>query len=345
MQTKHLYLASRIIVHILCAIFTIGMIINWSLQYTLNEDLSWVKYKNYQATDEDFYPVVSLCFKNHFETDELSKVDMGFNESYLVQLLEGTKYNGQFQNINYDRISHRVEDFVEGIWFRWENGSIKYYNKTVEHDNLFPRSFTGFWRGKFYNCYGMDVPMTVLRKESNVYIEGFSILLNNAIFKNGVRPPYGDFVTFLHYPNQLLLSLPSVKYSWNPRENNRSYNMKYIINGMDILRRRQKDKEMCNENWLNFDESIIEMNLRKVGCRAMYQRKYSHIPLCNNMTSTQRAHFPFRSDEVKKYNPPCKQVDKILYTYEEQHYPDREGTFWVTMLILDSRYKEIVQTR
>ena len=57
------------------------------------------------------------------------------------------------------------------------------------------------------------------------------------------------------------------------------------------------------------------------------------------------AHFPFRSDEVKRYNPPCKQVDKILYTYEEQYYPDREGTFWVTMLILDSRYKEIVQTR
>ena len=110
---------------------------------------------------------------NHFKTDELSKVDIGLNGSYLVQLLEGTKYNRQLLDINYDRISHRVEDFVEGIWFRWENGSTKYYNKTSEHDNLFPRSFTGFWRAKFYNCYGMDVPMTMLRKESNVYIEEF----------------------------------------------------------------------------------------------------------------------------------------------------------------------------
>ena len=122
--------------------------------------------------------------------------------------------------------------------------------------------------------------------------------------------------------------------------------MRYIVTGMDTLRRRQKLEDPCNENWKNFDYDVIEMNLKKVGCKNIYHKIQTGWPLCKNTTDIIKANFPFRSDIIQtQYNPPCKQVNKMNYVYEEMDYPGKQGTFWITILLLDSRYTEIVQTR
>ena len=348
-KTKNFCLAFGAILHLVCLILTIGMIINWSLQYTLDEDLSRIQYKHYHDTTEDVYPEISLCFTpkiNPFKEKSMAEFDPPLTESSILQFLKGKEYDDRLLSLNYDDLrSFHLEDYVKKYWVRWQNGTTKSYAKDTIKENLFSISFTGFWRGKFYTCYGVQVPMKLLQMESNLYIEGFAIHISNSIFPKSVRPRKWDFVTFLHYPNQLLLSLPSVKYNWKATTNTSTYNMKYVINGMELLKRRQKDTDPCNENWKQFDDSVVEKNIEKVGCRAIYHKTVADWPLCRNKEDIQKANFPFSTDEIKKFDAPCKQVEKIRFTYEEMDYPDQEGTFWITMLLLDDRYKEIVQTR
>ena len=339
----------RIIFHLLCVVFTVGMVVRWTLQYLMDEDLSRIKYTHYLDSEEDVYPVLSLCFTNPFVNEKLQNFDPSLQEDFIDKVLTGEAYDNILLNMIYDDISFNLEDFTKEYWIRWQNGTTKRYSMTSFTEKIFSNTYTGFWRGQFYNCFGVQVLMKILRKESNVLIEGFALLLRNDIFPHAIRPTNTYFITFLHYPKQILLALPSVKYRWQKRTNISTYNMAYTINEMEILRRRKKPNSICNENWKHFDDIAIERHIRRVGCRPIYYKENVDVPLCNNETIIRNAIFPFRSDEIKKYAPPCKEVRKIDFTYEERDLSDSiwgdEGAFWVTILLLDSRYKEVVQTR
>ena len=345
MRETTIFFAFRLITYVFCLALTISMTINWSLQYSLNKDLSQISFKHYQDTDEDVYPDVSLCFGNAFAKKKLAQFDPPIKEANLVTFLKGEEYEDRFLTINYSDIIGNVDDFAKSYWFRWQNGSTKTYTKESLGESIFYDSFTGVWRNNFFNCFAIHVPEFFLKKEPKVYIEGFAVHLDNSIFPQGARE-VGKFATFLHYPNQILLSIPTVKYKFQTRLNDSVYNMKYIVNGMSTLRRRQKSDVPCNENWKKFDNDVIEMNVKKVGCKNIYHKNPTDWPLCNNTTDIRKANFPFRSDIIqKKYDPPCKQVDKMNYVYEETDYPDEPGTFWITILLQDSRYTETIQTR
>ena len=321
------------------------MAINWSIQYSLNEDLSQINFKHYQDTEEDVYPDLSLCFGGMFQKKKLAEFDPPINESSLISFLKGDEYDDQFLTLNYSDIIYSLDSFAKNYWFQWQNGVIKSYTKESLEERAFYNSFTGFWRNNFFDCFGIQLPKTVLQKEPTVKIEGFGVHLNASIFPQGKREA-GKFATFLHYPNQILLSIPTVKYKFQTRFDDSAYQMKYIVNGMDTLRRRQKSEDPCNENWKNFDNHVIETHVKTVGCKNIYHKNLTDWPLCKNTTDISKANFPFRSDVIhKKYNPPCKQVDKMHYLYEETAYSDEPGTVWITMNVLDPRYKETIQTR
>ena len=76
------------------------MTINWSLQYSLNEDVSRIKFKQYQDTVDDVYPVLSLCFGNMFQKNKLAEFDPPLKESNLVGFLKGEEYDDQFYYTN-----------------------------------------------------------------------------------------------------------------------------------------------------------------------------------------------------------------------------------------------------
>ena len=79
MREKSIFFAFRLITYILCLTLTIAMAINWSIQYSLNEDLSQINFKHYQDTEEDVYPDLSLCFGGMFQKKKLAEFDPTIN--------------------------------------------------------------------------------------------------------------------------------------------------------------------------------------------------------------------------------------------------------------------------
>ena len=101
---------------------------------------------------------------------------------------------------------------------------------------------------------------------------------------------YGyKFFTLLHYPNQLLLSASSAKYDWIQRPDNSTYSMRFKIEGMEVLKKRNKNNDPCTDNWQIYDFDVLAEHVQEMKCRAPYHNSSDHFPLCSTYEELQKA--------------------------------------------------------
>ena len=123
--------------------------------------------------------------------------------------------------------------------------------------------------------------------------------------------------------------------------------MRFIIEFMEVLKKRNKNNDPCTDNWQNYDFDVLAEHVQEMKCRAPYHNSSDHFPLCSTYEELQQAKaFSLNNMELMY---PCKIAEKISFTYEEG---DSKGTewaglneFWVTLFFYNRRYKEITQTR
>ena len=149
----------------------------------------------------------------------------------------------------------------------------------------------------------------------------------------------------------MLYSYHTLKYSgWEGRNENESYRMKFKIERVEVVRRRQKDRLPCNENWEEYDDEIMRTHIKKTGCRPLYFRfslGESSTPVCSTREQMNRAKFDLQSDGYGVL-PPCTSMEEISYTYEESITESnfrKDGIFYMGILFFNRRFKDILQTR
>jgi hypothetical protein len=175
-----------------------------------------------------------------------------------------------------------------------------------------------------------------------------SVLFKNDLFPSKTRPEYFDFFTLLHYPNQLMKSLRSRKTSWDRRTEDDTYEIQFLINDVEIFKRRDKKNQPCHQNGNDYDNAVLMKHSEAVGCRAPYLKSYINTRMCSTKEEMKRAQFELRYDEYGNI-PPCMTMDKISYTYKEIEHLNTQweniGHFWTTIKIGNPKFKEIVQIR
>ena len=334
MQWKHFMLIFRAI----CIVTTIAIITFWFYKYSLDTDTSLVEYKELYETANDVSPVLSLCFQKAFLRHKL--MQYGTNETSFVDFLHGDHYATEMLDINYDSVTFQLTDYLVKGWIDWRNFSSTVIDKNKIKSIIV--TYSGFWQNRFYKCFAVESP-----PEKNVL--AFSLLLQSRIFVKGLRPQKYGFVTLLHYPNQILRSVPTIKFFWPLRKSDSTYNMKFVIDGIEVMERRNKHNDPCNDDWQSYDNHLMQQHIEAVGCRALYQKSRNNLSLCNTMLKTREARVDLSSDILTTYSPPCKSLQNIYTTYEES---DLTGTtwegkeqFWVNVYQLHASYKTIVQSR
>ena len=100
--------------------------------------------------------------------------------------------------------------------------------------------------------------------------------------------------------------------------------------------------------WEDYDDSVVSNHIKKVGCRAPYQKAVVGIPLCSTKLSMRNAS-SLRIQNDQMLYPPCKYMGKILYNFEES---DMSRTKFfekdhveIGIFLFDYSFKEITQTR
>ena len=321
-----------------CWIATISLIFKWLYKYSRDDDLCEVDYRNYYQTDEDLTPELSLCFNSPFSQEKLEK--FGVNETKYKSFLEGDGFDSDLVDIDFNSISMNPNDYVGSNWVSWRNGT-PMVNVSTEIAPFFEKSYSGFIQyAGFVNCFVLKLPSVVNMSD----IENFGVMISYNIFPSGTRPPLHGLDVLIHYPNQLLRSLETLKYGWDPR-NVTEITMRFKIIGMEIVRHRNKKNHPCSEKWKSDDDRILVTHTNEIGCRAPYQNPSSKIRKCNSSKELSASKFTLSSSGYKS-KPPCKMAGKIYYKYDESVYnANRFGNFWIGIWLTGSQFKEIVKTR
>ena len=318
-----------------------SVILYLAYKYTLNEDLSVVDIIKFYQGPTDVFPVLSLCFMNPFPKSKLQNNDI--NATNYVKYLKGQYFDETMHTADYQSIVMDVSEYVEEIYIKWKNGSYKSYTAENYGKKTFYPTYSGFgfFQERFYQCFGMNIP-----HEKNVQI--FSVLLRNEVFLNTYTPKIYEFLTFLHYPNQILRSVGSMKYKWDEKLPNASLDISFRVKDMEVIHRRNKDQVPCNENWDSHDDHIVENHVDDVGCRPPYLLPTNPSKICSTQQEMKKSQFNLRADEYGT-NPPCQSMDKIMFTYEEDDISGfpwaNPGTTWIGVNLFIDHFKMIEHTR
>ena len=329
----------QIFFHILCQVSAASMIIYWIHRYSLNNDLCSIDFKTFLHEKEDVYPTMSLCFEDPFFERKLLFQNPQVNQSLYIDFLKGNHFDPNFVNIDYKSVTIDMSDYLVKDWMDDLNDLHFSTNFTpYDTNDVFSKSSTWIMHDHPHHCYTLKIPQ-------NKQISRYGVILKTSVFPNSTRPSINGFKTLIHYPGQLMTSDSTIKYSWPSLDRQDKFIMRFKINGVEVLRRRTNGKQPCDNNWENYDDTILVNHLNKIGCRAPYQFPSKHFPVCNSQEKIEKAKNDFflnTSDAI----PPCKAIEKLYYTFEEGSSPlVEEGQFEIGIYFFDQQFKEILRTR
>ena len=353
----------------LCVALSITLVIYVFMAYLQNTDISRVEYVKFQSTDQSFYPSFSLCFGDILLNRKL--INYGINDSHYLKFLRGKIWEPDLMDINYHDVSINLEDYLLGIEMYEEN-----FNGEVVADNNYLYDKTSIspsqWKPNFYQdsspafgliqkCLTVDIPFQLDKRLSWI-----TVVMNRTIFTNGTRPfntreASDMFSVNVHHPGQRY-RYSKQKRDWNAeepsihigsgKEERTSYGMKFYIFSIEVMKKRNKRQQHCNDNKDETDDEVIKRNMIKnFTCTPPYWTESGKLSNC----TTQQQLQDFHEMAIKTYLVPCRRMTQVTYLYSEyasdyyyeklQNLPTDEQNVFVTFLYPDSRYKEIIMLR
>ena len=311
-------------------------------KFYLNKDSSVVEFHNFNGNEDNIYPTLSLCFNGGgmFNQKLLSKVHLPveiLNTSikkakYYEQFLLGNLSTRAYLNISYNNVTPDMTRILENmkLFSADETGDFDIYH---------------YWQGgahfPFYEslksptdkCFSMDidsknVPALKIHHLSKIRLAIFNFL-------NGVFAEYNwgwlNLDIYLSYPNQLMRSYPI--FSIKQLENRKySSTVKVMLHATEVILRRNKYNDICEENWVDDDNQIIQKLVEKVGCHHEFWKADASVPICQSQKEFMGLKLPrlmtIGTSFLDDYPKPCREIQNIISTAEETTLSESEANDW-----------------
>ena len=108
------------------------MIGYWAYRYTLNEDTSLVEYHHVTSIGGKAYPAITMCFKNPFLQEQLTK--KGLNESSYLDYALGKSFTGTMRDVDFGEITFDLRDYIDKTYLKFRNGTTR-FSPLAEKEN------------------------------------------------------------------------------------------------------------------------------------------------------------------------------------------------------------------
>ena len=119
--------------------------------------------------------------------------------------------------------------------------------------------------------------------------------------------------------------------------------MNFVLQGIEILKKRDKTAEPCLPDGVNYDEIILNDHLGKVGCRAPYQKTIENWKICESREKFRAASYDAMRFKFSKMA--CTSAATITFIYEEKDYDLMGSDLFHVYTLFPNQYKEIVMVR
>ena len=78
-----------------------------------------------------------------------------------------------------------------------------------------------------------------------------------------------------------MLSGYTERWTWPYRPKYEQYQMIFMLQAVEIVRKRNKKQQPCNENWNEYDDWVINRFQNKTKCNTPYHEEEKNLPICN----------------------------------------------------------------
>ena len=104
---------------LLCILTTLALIIWCCYEYSKDEDVCEVLFKEFYQDDDSVYPELTFGLSNIFNESALRKYDQTFNtKSYKNFLVGGTYWDEKMIDVDYKDVSMQIKDYqIEACFY------------------------------------------------------------------------------------------------------------------------------------------------------------------------------------------------------------------------------------
>ena len=83
------------------------------------------------------------------------------------------------------------------------------------------------------------------------------------------------------------------------------------------MTRRNRIHERCEEDWMHFDQRIMERLMRKTRCCPPHWKTNMDIPICSDAIQMKTFNKQPNTAEMEAYIQPCRFVNNLDSIYSE----------------------------
>ena len=324
------------IFHVTCIFLALYCVGCCFYNYYLDLDVSLVEHRKFDSGKDSIGPSVSLCLFDPFSENRFNENVLGFNKTSYTSFLAGEFWDERMLHTDFNKVTKNLDEYLFGYWVQWRNLTWKFYPPAAIAEGFRKPylSYSGFLLEWLIKCYSVDIP-------SNAML--FGVFFNRSFFPNNIRPSFQGFGMTIHYPNQLLKSVSTMKVSWPNGEakSNHSLSMQIKLNSFELTIRRNSRKNSCNPDLQNDDYVASELSLDKLFCHPPYYNWKSKYPICkttDQLTKVKNLILKSRNE----LQEPCQSAEKIIYDHNDLSVPIKE--FYENQAINTFLYKTGIPT-
>ena len=315
--------------------------------FILNEDSIQVELQDFHAIHDRMYPAFTLCF-DRTTFHKFAKMPQN-------DLLGADMEHQIFSNQSTLKTANLIEFItirdLENRQLRLSHNGLKFaFDATIEDVDLSLNSVLRRLQSK--SCFSIGLALPNMNG-----IKSMEVGIKKSIFKGGQIPNRNQMI---HGKSQLniglsyqqqhfpLFSRDSSRLRSHDSNNHLCSNLIFKVKGMEVICRRDKSSEPCND-YVDYDP-IMALNdaAPDVGCLPLGWGKDSVLPICaeNQLNSSVRQ---VLDDALNNYNSktlvrPCKSIVDVWYSEFVDVIDactDDKDILKITVAYDDLQYKEI----
>ena len=303
--------------HGICIFVSVVYAILSFCDYVKNHDLCEVSFKPFHGNEEMIYPSLTMCLNTPFLEDSFrsyagsDEIDVSTYESYLLGKFSDV--NQTMSKIEYENVSIQATDFILDAYVSYKEQTMPSKKQALDI-----KTHSWGWMIGFMKCFTFEVPF-----KKDILVSTMNIRFNNKMFPNGKRPVDGwaprGLQVFDHYPKQFGRSYASNKRFWKNRYSNTSYRMRFYLKGMEVINRRHKFYDECEDDQ-PYDDWMVQHVIDIVQCKPPYWTNVDgNFSVCETKEKLAEAAKLFWElfYGTKKAMAPCIEVQKVELGYEE----------------------------
>ena len=293
------------------------MVIFWIHKFLKNEDVSVIEYKFFDDTDSILLPELTICFWNPFMYSALKNLSKDAPDYAYRQYLVGDNHTyPKFKQIRFDKATLDLSLYVKSliIGFRPETKKPREYCQGIDSCPFvsFKNNYNGFVEhinrlNDFIKCFGFSINK-MYSKEVNYLFISF-----NKTFSS-VLQQFPGVQIMMNYPGQLLMKKGVDQSIWtDPNENETANTLNVDL--IEMLIHRDKLTDRCLHKSKSYDDMILELHMKEVGCRAPYHSTNLDFSICE--TSKEMKEYVFNGFELpkSKYQKPCHEMTYLSFKH------------------------------